>query len=331
MGVIYMSKKEVGEYFGGQALIEGVMMQGSAGYSMAARVADGSIVYKNGGRKTLRQKYPILGLPFIRGIFSFGESMLTGFSSLAWAAFQSGEEEEEKLTWKEMAFAIVFSLFMTICFFVVLPVFVASFSLEYVGFFGRSLIEGLLRIGLFLAYVVAISRIPDIARVFEYHGAEHKTINAWEAGLPITVENVRKQSTLNCRCGTSFVLMSMIMMVIIFTFVGNTDVIGRMLTKIVAMPFVLGISYEVFRLPLKHPDNIIVKALITPGMWLQKLTTREPDDKEIEVAIAALLLVPEFPGAANNDLPPNVIHEDDYKRIQEEKANAKAEQPEEDL
>ncbi len=320
-----MSKKEIGEYFGGQALIEGVMMQGSGGMSMAARVPDGRIVTKHTKKKTLKQKYPFLGLPFIRGIFSFAESMYTGFSSLAWSAYQSGEDEEEQITTKDMVFAIAISLVLTICFFVVLPVTVASFSLDYVGNFGRSLIEGLMRIALFVGYVVAIRRIPDMARVFEYHGAEHKTINAWEAGLPITVENVRKQSCLNCRCGTSFVLMSMILMVVIFTFVGNTDVVGRILTKICVMPFVLGLSYEVFRLPLKHPDNFIVKALVAPGLWLQRLTTKEPDDSEIEVAIAALLNVPKFPGAAANFMPPNVIKEDDYKAEQEAAPKAKSE------
>lgn len=304
-----MPKKSQPEYFGGQALMEGVMMQGSQGYAMAARTPDGRIVYKTGRRRSLKTRWPILGLPLLRGVVSFAESMYVGFSSLTWSAFQAGEEEEEKLTWKEMAVAIISALALTIVFFVVLPVFAASFTLPYLGAFGRSLVEGVIRVALFLGYVVAIRRLPDIARVFEYHGAEHKTINCWEAGLPLTVANVKKQSRINCRCGTSFIMMSLILMVIVFTFIGNTNVIGRIATKIVAMPLVMGIAYEVFRLPLKYPDNKLVQILIAPGLWLQRLTTKEPDAKEIEVALAALLKVPAFPGAAYNEPPAGLVSE----------------------
>ena len=304
-----MPKKSQPEYFGGQALMEGVMMQGSQGYAMAARTPDGRIVYKTGRRRSLKTRWPILGLPLLRGVVSFAESMYVGFSSLTWSAFQAGEEEEEKLTWKEMAVAIISALALTIVFFVVLPVFAASFTLPYLGAFGRSLVEGVIRVALFLGYVVAIRWLPDIARVFEYHGAEHKTINCWEAGLPLTVANVKKQSRINCRCGTSFIMMSLILMVIVFTFIGNTNVIGRIATKIVAMPLVMGIAYEVFRLPLKYPNNKLVQILIAPGLWLQRLTTKEPDAKEIEVALAALLKVPAFPGAAYNEPPAGLVSE----------------------
>lgn len=305
-----MSSKQATEYFGGQALMEGVMMQGSRGYSMAARLPDGRIVYKTGSRASLKSRFKILGLPLIRGVVSFCESMYVGFSALTWSAFQAGEEEEEKLTWKDMALAIVMALALTIIFFVVLPVFAASFALDLLGPFGRSLIEGIIRVALFLGYIAAISRLPDIARTFQYHGAEHKTINAWEAGLPLTVENIKKQSRINCRCGTSFIMMSLLLMVVIFTFIGNTNVAGRIITKIIAMPLVMGIAYEVFRLPLKYPDNPLVKILIAPGLALQKLTTQEPDDKQIEVGLCALLTVPAFPGAADNALPANIITED---------------------
>ena len=316
-----MSKNNQPEYFGGQALIEGVMMQGTQGYAMASRTPDGRIVYKTGKRKSIKSSHKLLSLPFIRGVVSFAESMYVGFSSLTWSAFQAGEEEDEKLTWKDMVLAIGMAFVLTAVFFVILPVFVASFTLEYLGPFGRSLVEGLIRVALFLGYVVAIRKIPDVARVFEYHGAEHKTINAWEAGLPLTVENIKKQSRINCRCGTSFIVMSLIMMVLIFTFVGNTSVVGRIITKLIAMPVVMGVAYEVFRLPLKYPDNPIVKMLIAPGLQLQRLTTKEPDAKQIEVAMAALLKVPAFPGAVDNDLPPNMI---DEKALQAEQAAKEA-------
>ncbi len=318
-----MPKTKSPEYFGGQALIEGVMMQGSQGYAMAARAAGGRIVYKCGKRRSFKSRSKLFSLPLIRGVISFAESMYVGFSSLTWSAFQSGEEEEEQLSWKEMAFAIVSALALTIVFFVILPVFAASFTLEYLGPFGRSLVEGLIRVAIFLGYVIAIRRLPDIARVFEYHGAEHKTINAWEAGLPLTVENVKKQSRINCRCGTSFIMMSLILMVIVFTFIGNTGVLGRIATKIIAMPLVMGIAYEVFRLPLKYPNNKLVQILIAPGLWLQRLTTKEPDAKEIEVALTALLKVPAFPGAAYNQPPAGIISEAELaadKRAQEPKA-----------
>ncbi len=317
-----MSKNKTPEYFGGQALIEGVMMQGSQGYAMAARAAGGRIVYKCGKRRSFKSRSKLFGLPLIRGVISFAESMYVGFSSLTWSAFQSGEEEEEQLSWKEMAFAIVSALLLTIVFFVILPVFAASFTLEYLGPFGRSLVEGLIRVAIFLGYVIAIRRLPDIARVFEYHGAEHKTINAWEAGLPLTVANVKKQSRINCRCGTSFIMMSLILMVIVFTFIGNTSVLGRIATKIIAMPLVMGIAYEVFRLPLKYPNNKLVQILIAPGLWLQRLTTKEPDAQQIEVALTALLKVPAFPGAAYNQPPANIISEAELE------AEKRAPQPE---
>lgn len=322
----YMNKKKktIPEYFGGQALIEGVMMQGSCGYASAARTPGGRIVYKRQTRRKLTDRIPLLKLPLLRGVVAFCESMYVGFGTLTWSAFQAGEEEEEQMSWKEMAIAIVSALLLTILFFVILPVCLAAFSLQYVGPFGRSLLEGLIRIGLFLAYVLAISRLPDIARVFQYHGAEHKTINAWEAGLPLTVENIKRQSRLNCRCGTSFIFMSLLLMVVVFTFIGNYDPVQRILTKIIAMPLVMGIAYEVFRLPLRFPDNPLVRWLTAPGLWLQRITTKEPSAAQIEVAIAALLLVPEFPGAAQNQLPPNLISEEQLKR---EQATLKKTQP----
>ena len=207
--------------------------------------------------------------------------------TLTWSAFQAGEEEEEQLSWKEMAVAIVSALLLTILFFVILPVFAASFSLQYVGPFGRSLLEGLIRIALFLAYVLAISRIPDIARVFQYHGAEHKTINAWEAGLPLTVPNIKRQSRLNCRCGTSFIFFVLFVSIILFFFIRVDNTLQKVVLRILLIPVVAGISYEIIRLAGRS-NNILVRILSAPGLLVQKLTTKEPDEKMIEVAIAAV-------------------------------------------
>ena len=322
-------KKAKPTYYGGQALMEGVMMQGDGGYSMAVRTADGKIVYKNGERKTLRDKYKICRLPVIRGLVSFCSSMYFGMSTLAWSAFWAGEDEEESLSWKEIAFAIVLAIILSIGLFVVLPVFVANFAWEYIGDFGRSLLEGCLRIGIFLIYVILIRKMPDIARVFQYHGAEHKTISTNEAGDALTPEAAKKYSTIHCRCGTSFVLMSMIMMVLVFTFIGNYDFWGRIATKIVAMPLVLGISFEVFRLPLRFPNSKIVQALVAPGLWMQKLTTMEPDEKMLEVSLTALMTVPGFPRADEYPLPDNVMSEDEYKAWLEAKDKATEEENEE--
>jgi uncharacterized protein YqhQ len=316
-------KKNKPVYYGGQALMEGVMMQGNGGYSMAVRTADGKIVYKNGKRVTVADKHKIWRLPILRGLASFCSSMYFGMSSLAWSAFWAGEDEEETLSWKEIAIAIVLALIFSIGLFVVLPVFVANFSVQYIGHFGRSALEGCLRIAVFLLYVVLIRKMPDVARVFRYHGAEHKTISTNEAGDDLTPEAAAKYSTIHCRCGTSFIFMTLIIMIVVFTFIGNYGVLGRIATKIVVMPIVFGVSYEVFRLPLKFPNSKIVKVLITPGLWMQKLTTMEPDKQMLEVGITALMTVPGFPRASEFPLPDNVMSEEEYKAYLEEKKAAK--------
>ena len=311
-------------YYGGQALIDGVMMQGPGGYAMAVRDAKGGIVYKTGQRKMLKQKYKFFGLPIIRGLVSFVESMAVGFGALSWSAVQAGESEEEKLTWKEIVLAVLIAVALSVVIFVAVPVFLASFALDYVGYFGRSFIEGLLRIGLFIGYVLLIRNMEEIKRVFQCHGAEHKTINAWEAGKKLTVKNVQEFTTINARCGTSFVFMAMIMMIIVFTFIGNTTVLARIGIKVLCMPLVVGISYEIYRLPLRFPNNIIVRALTAPGLWLQRLTTNEPTDEQVEVAIGSLLMVPAFPGRAQNDLPPNMYEESSRPEPEAEPEKPKA-------
>lgn len=279
--------------YGGQAVIEGVMMQGPKGRATAVRLANGKINIKVDTVTTWREKYPILKLPVLRGCVNLVESMITGLGTLNWSAMQAGEEEEQ-LSKTEMVWAMLFALVLSVGLFIVLPVFVGSFAAPYVGNFGRSFTEGLIRAVIFLGYVVAIRQIPDIKRLFRYHGAEHKTISCYEAGEVMIPENAVKYSTIHPRCGTSFILMAFIMMIIIFTFVGQTVWYWRAIIKIALMPLVAGISYEVFRLPLKFPNSIIVKALVAPGLWMQKLTTAEPDLAMLEVAMSALKAVPEY-------------------------------------
>lgn len=282
-------------YYGGQAVLEGVMMQGPKGKAIVCRDAQGRLVRKISSSASIREKYPILKCPIIRGCIAFGESLIKGMQDITWSAAQAGESEEDQLSKKDMAIAIILAVVLTVVLFIAIPVFAANYIRPYVGDFGRSLAEGLLRLAIFIGYVVAISRMSDIKRLFQYHGAEHKTIFAYEAGKVLTVENVRPYTTIHPRCGTSFLLMAMIIMIIVFTFVGRTDPLERILIKILCMPIVAGVSFEVYRLPLKFPNNIFVRALTAPGMWMQRLTTGEPDDEQLAVAIASMTSVPGFP------------------------------------
>lgn len=289
--------------YGGQAVIEGVMMAGPKGKAIAVRNEDGNIVYKIESKLPLSKRYPAFKAPILRGLASFCDSMVSGIKDLTWSAAQAGETEEEKLSTWDIVLAILAAFVFAIVIFVAVPVFAATWLHPYIGDFGRSLTEGILRAGFFIGYIALISRMNDIKRLFAYHGAEHKTINAYEAGAALTPDTVSGYSRIHTRCGTSFILMAMLLMIIIFTFVGQTDAVYRILIKIALLPLVAGLAYELFRLPLKFPHSKIVKALVAPGLAMQKLTTREPDADQLEVAIAALRAVPGFKEAGEEDSP----------------------------
>ena len=275
--------------------MEGVMMQGPRGKAIACRKENGEIVYKIREFKPLKERYPILGWPIFRGFVSFFISMVNGVQDLTWSAAQIGESEEETLSAKEIALAVGLALLLTLAFFVALPVALATWAHPYIGDFGRSLLEGLMRVGMFLGYVLIIRRMPDVMRLFAYHGAEHKTINALEQGAELNPASVKKFSCIHTRCGTSFILMVVLLMILMFTFIGQTKgSLGRMGLKLLLMPLIAGLSYELFRLPLRFPDNRLVKILVAPGLAMQRLTTAEPDEAQIEVAIAALTHAPNF-------------------------------------
>ncbi|HHT63297.1 MAG: DUF1385 domain-containing protein [Bacillota bacterium] len=277
--------------YGGQAVIEGVMMLGAKGSAIAVRKPSNEIVLKESTRTPLREKYPILKWPIFRGCVSLFESLIVGIQAITWSANQVGESEEEKLTPWELTVTIIIALGLGIGMFILLPVSAASFALPVVGPFGRSALEGLIRVIIFIGYIYAIGQMKDIQRIFAYHGAEHKTIAALEAGEELVPENARKYSRIHPRCGTSFILMVMILMILIFTFIGQTGTLMRVFIKILMMPVVAGLAYEVIKFSGRHSQNKLVQALVAPGMWLQKLTTREPDDAQLEVAIAALKAV----------------------------------------
>lgn len=276
---------------GGQAVIEGVMMRGKTHVAVAVRQPDGEISVDVRPVNSNSDRYPILKKPFLRGVVSLVESLVMGMKALAYSAQVSGDEDE-KLDSKEMALTIAVSAGLAILLFIVIPTwsmrFLTGITQDHMAL---NLAEGVLRMAIFLAYIAAISSMNDIQRVFQYHGAEHKTIYTYEAGLPLKVENVRPFSTLHPRCGTNFLMIVMLISMFIFTFLGWPSLLERIASRIILMPVIAGVSYELIRYAGAHTDNPLVRIAITPGLLLQKLTTRQPDDSQIEVAIASLKAV----------------------------------------
>lgn len=272
---------------GGQAVIEGVMMRGFGKVATAVREPDGKINVQVKPVHSISDRYKFLKLPFLRGSVTLIESLVLGIRSLSFSAQAAGEEEEQ-ISDTELAASIIVALIVACGLFVAIPTFAAKFLRELTeDAVLLNLAEGFLRLIIFLLYIFAISRMKDVQRVFQYHGAEHKTIFCYEADLPLTVENVRKFPRLHPRCGTAFLLIVMIVSIFVFAFLGWPDLWLRILSRIILMPVVAGISYEIIRFAGRS-KNPVVHLAILPGLWLQYLTTREPDDSMIEVAIASL-------------------------------------------
>lgn len=279
--------------YGGQAVIEGVMMRGPAHRAIAVRRPDESIVVDEKSVGSITKKFPFLKLPFIRGVVMLFESLIMGVQALAYSAEQAmGEEEEEQLSKWEIFLTIAFSLGLAIVLFIVIPTSLTYFTASTIqDNFIRNIIEGAIRLGVFLGYVLAVSRIKDIQRVFMYHGAEHKVINAFEAGKELTVGEVQRFSTLHPRCGTSFLLIVILIKVVIFSGVTASGLFGQIFFRILLLPVVAGVAYELLKLSGKYQDKGLCRIFIAPGLWLQKLTTNEPDDSQVEVAIKAFRAV----------------------------------------
>lgn len=279
---------------GGQAVIEGVMMRGPEFVATAVREPSGEITVKTEKVSPIAKRYPILGKPMIRGVVALGESLVLGLKSLSYSAQKAGEEGEE-LSDREILMTMLLSLGLAVILFVVIPTAAAKYMHSAVTDpVWLNLIEGALRMAIFFIYIYGISRIKDIQRVFEYHGAEHKTIHAYEAGVELTVENVQRYSTLHPRCGTAFLLIVMLVSILMFAFLGWPDLWLRILSRIVLLPVVAGVSYEIIRFAGRSRSQFVRLAML-PGLWLQKITTRQPDDGQVEVAIQALEAV--RPGA----------------------------------
>ncbi|MFZ5827419.1 MAG: DUF1385 domain-containing protein [Bacillota bacterium] len=272
--------------YGGQAVIEGVMMRGPKRMAIAVRRPDGEIAIHQEEVKSVLQRYPFLRLPILRGMIALVETMSTGISALMYSASQAMPDEEQ-LSKKEMTITTALGFALAIGIFVVAPTLLTNYvkSLSTSSMITH-VVEGALRLGLFIGYLSVISLMKDIQRVYQYHGAEHKVINTYEAGDPLTVESARKHSREHKRCGTSFLLYVVVISILFFSIFSISDVWLRILVRIGMLPIVAGISYEIIRLAGKY-DNLLVNIISRPGMWLQGLTTREPDDSQLEVAIAS--------------------------------------------
>ncbi|SJZ48445.1 DUF1385 domain-containing protein [Selenihalanaerobacter shriftii] len=275
--------------YGGQAVIEGVMMRGKKNLAIAVRKNEDDITLHTEVINSITDKFSILGKPFIRGVIALFESMIMGMQALTFSANQVAEEEEEELTTFELVITIVVALGLAILLFVVLPATVIKFIEAHIDSnLLLNFIEGIIKVSVFLLYIIGISQLNDIKRVFQYHGAEHKVIHNYESGLPLTVDNAKEHTPLHPRCGTNFLLIVMVTSVLVFSFFGRPDFINRILIHIALLPVVAGLSYEIIKQAGKSDANRIIKLVATPGLWLQKLTTREPDEEQIEVAIKAL-------------------------------------------
>ncbi|MFA6807401.1 MAG: DUF1385 domain-containing protein [Eubacteriales bacterium] len=275
--------------YGGQALIEGVMMRGPKVISMAIRLPNGEIEVTSKPISGWSHN-AIFKLPIIRGFVALIDSLILGTKALMFSANRAvGEEDGEELSLKEMITTIVFAFAAGIILFVAVPTAFAHFlQVKVTGTVMQNLLEGFIRLLVFFMYIVSISKIKDIQRVFEYHGAEHKTIFTYEAGEELKVENARKYQRLHPRCGTSFLFIVVIVSIFVFAFLGLEPLWWRIVSRIVFMPLVAGIAYEILKFSGRHIDSPVLKWLVMPGIWLQKFTTREPDDSQLEVAIAAL-------------------------------------------
>jgi uncharacterized protein YqhQ len=275
--------------YGGQAVIEGVMMRGRYNYAIAVRKSSGDLVVNSEPLGSYTKRRSFLKWPFIRGVIALGESFVLGLKALQFSANQFMEEDEGELTPWETAVLITLALGLTIFLFIVLPLLVRGVVSPFLpGLFWRNLFEGLMRAVILVAYISLVSLMKDIRRVFMYHGAEHKTIHTYEAGEELTVENARSKSSLHPRCGTSFLLFVVIISALVFSFLGEQTLIARFSSRLLLLPVVAGISYEIIKLSGKNQSVFLWKWLSWPGLMLQKLTTREPDDRQLEVAIAAL-------------------------------------------
>ncbi len=278
---------------GGQAVLEGVMMRGPSNWALAVRKPDGEIAQLNHEINSVMARHAFFRLPVIRGIIALGESLAIGFRALAisanYAAQEEGDDEEvsTEIGRGAMIFAFVIAIGFALVLFKVTPALITNWlPIEQTGLF--VIVEGLIRVTIFIIYLVLISFLPDLRRVFQYHAAEHKAINAYEAGEELTPERVQRFSLIHPRCGTAFLLWVMVIAIFVFAFFGRPTWYWLITSRILLLPVIAGIAYELIRFAGKHTDNRVLMTLLAPGLWLQRLTTREPSLDQLEVSISAL-------------------------------------------
>jgi uncharacterized protein YqhQ len=291
---------------GGQAVLEGVMMRGPSAWAVAVRKRDGDIAQLNRSISSPMARHWIFRLPVIRGVVALGESLAIGFRALAISANYAAQEEGEdgevstEISRGAIIFAFVVAIGFAVALFKVTPALITNWlPIDGTEYF--VVVEGLIRVALFIAYLFLISLLPDLKRVFQYHAAEHKAINAYEAGEELVPERVQRFSLIHPRCGTAFLLWVMVIAIFVFAFFGRPAWYWLIATRILMLPIIAGIAYELIRFAGKHTDNRVLMTLLAPGLWLQRLTTRQPSLDQIEVSIRALREVLQLEGRLSPD------------------------------
>jgi uncharacterized protein YqhQ len=293
---------------GGQAVLEGVMMRGPSNWAVAVRKPDGDIAQVHQPIRSPMARHPIFRLPVIRGVVALGEALAIGFRALAISANyaaqveskegEEGEEVKTELTRGQLIFAFAIAIGFAVLLFKVSPALLTNWiGIKRTGWF--VIVEGAIRVTIFVLYLAVISLFPDLRRVFQYHAAEHKAINAYEAGEELEPETVQRHSLIHPRCGTAFLLWVMVIAIFVFAFFGRPVWYWLIATRILLLPVIAGLAYELIRFAGKHSRNRILMTLLAPGLWLQRLTTREPTLDQIEVSIRALKEVLSLEGRAS--------------------------------
>ena len=287
--------KNVDMLIGGQAVIEGVMMRSLTGYTVAVRQPDGGVSLKKDKLTSITAKYPFLKFPVLRGSVVLIQSLILGIRALNYSASVSsaGEDGEPEMSNWAIAGSMGMALLLGVGLFILAPLGLTNLLRSYVfpemGNFAYNAIDGVIRAIFFFVYIASISLMDEIRRVFQYHGAEHKTVYTFEANEELTVENARSKSTLHPRCGTSFLMFVMAISILVFSLIPSSAHFAiKFGARVVLIPLIAGLAYEVIRFSARHLNNAACRVLITPGLWLQRITTKEPDDKQLEIALIAL-------------------------------------------
>jgi uncharacterized protein YqhQ len=298
-----MGRMAAEHYYGGQAVLEGVMMRGRDHWAVAVRRPEGDLHLEGHDIDSVAKRYRVLRWPGLRGVIALGQALSIGIKALTISANQAAEEDE-KLSPRQMAVSMTIALVIFIGVFVVLPAVVSNLARDEVGSgILLNVAEGIFRVLLFLGYLWLVGRMREIRRVFQYHGAEHKTIAAYEHGAALIPTSVDRFSTLHVRCGTNFLLIVMILTIFVFAFFGTPSLPWRIASRIIAIPIIAGLAFEALRLGARYHRSPVMRALMAPGLWLQKITTKPPTNDQIEVAIASFRKVREMEGTEAGGAP----------------------------